>query len=174
MNSHALMYADNTVLVCGNTSKYLVRKNIQEDINVVQEWCKLNKLTLNIKKTKCIIYMSEHKGKSNNPYKIHIKGQLLDEVNEYKYLGTIIDNMPNGEPQYNALIRNLSFNLRSFGKIRRYLTNKAVLMVYKSTILPVIDYNDHYQDLLKVDKLQQNWGLLIVYSQIQKCWITGW
>ena len=37
MNSQALMYADNTVLVCENTSKYLVRKNIQEDINVVHE-----------------------------------------------------------------------------------------------------------------------------------------
>ena len=46
------------------------------------------------------------------------------------------------------------------------------MAVYRSTILPIIDYNDHYQLLWnkdKVDRLQkfQNRGLRTVYANVQ-------
>ena len=54
-------------------------------------------------------------------------------------------------------------------RIRRFLSQNGALTVYKSTILPILDYNDHFQILWnadKRDKLQkmQNWGLRIVFN----------
>ena len=85
---------------------------------------------------------------------------------------TSLDNKLNGDYQFSKLTRNLGYKLKTFGKIRRYLTNKAALTVYKSTILPIVDYNDYFQFLWNTDKVHklqkmQNWGLNIVYNNIQ-------
>ena len=99
-------------------------------------------------------------------------GNIIEEVSSYKYLGTDIDNRLSGDEQFSKLLQMLGFKLRTFSKVRRYLDNKAALSVYKSMILPVIDYNDHFQLLWnknKLDKLQkyQNWGLRMVYYNLQ-------
>ena len=101
-----------------------------------------------------------------------MKGVLLEEVDSYRYLGTVVDKDLSGEPQFSQLTKTLGFKLRTFGKIRRYLTSKAALMVYKSTILPIIDYNDYFQLLWNANNIQklqkyQNWGLRIVFSDRQ-------
>ena len=137
---------------------------MQIDLNLIESWCTKNKLTLNIKKTKIMTYMSSHKRKTYKPFKLYMKGLLLDEVESYKYLGTLVDNKLCGESQHTHLAKSLGFKLKMFGKIRRFLTTKAAMMVYKSTILPIIDYNDHFQLLWNADQVQklqkfQNWGL---------------
>ena len=154
-NCKSCMYADDTVLYCGNVSEKAVRKDLQKDINRVQEWCDTNRLTLNVSKTKIMPFMSDHKRKKFKKYKIYMKGV---QVENYKYLGIMLDNRLSGELQYNKLSKNLGFKLRTFSKIRKYMNVRAALAVYKATILPIIDYNDYYQFLWnndKTDKLQK-------------------
>ena len=133
-------------------------------------YASINKLTLNVKKTKIMTYMSDHKRKQCKEFKFYMKGTIVEEVDKYRYLGTILDNRLSGDPQFTKLTQTLGLKLRTFGKIRRFLSTKAALTVYRSTILPIIDYNDHYQMLWNNNKLQklqklQNWGLRIVYTQ---------
>ena len=54
----------NHVLYCGNVSEKAVRKDLQKDINRVQEWCDTNRLTLNVSKTKIMSFMTDHKRKN--------------------------------------------------------------------------------------------------------------
>ena len=66
-------------------------------------------------------------------------------------------------------MKNLGFKLRTFSKIRKYLNTITALTVYKSTILPIIDYNDYFQYLWNMEKTRklqkiQNWGLRITYA----------
>ena len=171
-SSNVLMYADDTVLYSSHQDSKIVRRRVQKDLDKVQRWCKENRLTLNVGKTKIMTFMSDHKRKSYRQFRFYLNGLLVHEVDMYKYLGTILDNKLNGEHQYNKLLTNLGFKLKTFGKIRRYLTTKAALTVYKSTILPMIDNSDYFQFLWnaeKIHKLQkmQNWGLRIVYTNVQ-------
>ena len=163
------MYADDTVLYCSNVSNKTVCKNLQNDINKVQQWCDTNRLTLNVAKTKIMSFMSDHRRKTCKGYRIYMKGVLIEEVDSYKYLGTFLDNKLNGETQYSKLTKNLGFKIRTFSRIRKFLNNRAALTIYKSTILPIIDYNDYFQFLWnneKTRKLQklQNWGLRVAFS----------
>ena len=171
-HSSALMYADDTVLYSSHLNNKTVRKNVQCDLSKIQNWCKENRLTVNVSKTKTTTFMSDHKRKMYKQFRFYLNGLQVEEVDSYKYLGTILDNRLNGDHQYSKLTKDLGFKLKTFGKIRRYLTNRAALTVYKSTILPIIDYNDYFQQLWTADKkhkLQkmQNWGLRIVYSNVQ-------
>ena len=166
------MYADDTVIYCAHNENRIVRKLLQADLDNVQVWCSQNKLSLNVKKTKIMTFMSDHKRKKYVKFKIYMRGNGIDEVESYRYLGTEIDNRLSGNVQYNKLVRTLGFKLSTFGKVRRFLNTRAALTVYKSTILPLLDYNDHFQLLwnkAKLGKLQkiQNWGLRTVFSKNQ-------
>ena len=163
------MYADDTVIHCGHVNNKTVRKMLQRDLCNVQKWCSTNRLTLNAGKTKFMTFVSDHKRKQNMGFKFYLSGSLVEEVENYRYLGTEIDNRINGDAQCTKLLQTLGYKIRTFGKIRRYLSEKGALTVFKSTILPPIDYNDHFQMLWNADKLGrlqkiQNWGLRIVYG----------
>ena len=108
---------------------------------MVQEWCSVNRLSLNVKKTKFLTFVSDHKRKHTSKFRFLMNGNTLEEVSSYRYLGTEIDNRLNGEMQYNKLMQTLGFKLATFSKIRRFLNTRAALTVYRSTVLPLIDYN---------------------------------
>ena len=86
---------------------------------------------------------------------------IIEEVVTYIYLGTTLDNKLSDDAQYTKTMQ-----------IRWFLKENAALTVYRSTNLPLIDYNDSYQMLWNADKLRrlqklQNWGLRIVYDDRQ-------
>lgn len=60
---------------------------IYKDLNNVSQWLRANKLKLNVNKAKCIFISSE----MNINAVIHIDYVLIERVDEYKYLGVIID-----------------------------------------------------------------------------------
>ena len=169
-HSKVLMYADDTVLYFSSNSCRQARKRLQSDLNNVQQWCLRHRLSLNVSKTKIMSFMSDHKRRLNKvPFKLYMKGREIELVDTYKYLGIHIDCRLNGDAQFTKSTQTLGYKLRTFGKIRRFLTTSAALSVYKSTILPIIDYCDLFQNLWNVDKLNklqrlQNWGLRLVYT----------
>lgn len=48
------LYADDTVLVESDVYGMKVQTKLQSKIDVFTQWCKMNKLTMNIKKTKVL------------------------------------------------------------------------------------------------------------------------
>ena len=167
--SKPLMYADDTVLYVSSSNKRDVRKKLQIDLNNVERWCRENRLSLNVSKTKIMTFMSDHARKKYVKFRLNTGGREIEEVDTYKYLGTHIDNKLNGEDQYSKTMQTLGYKLRTFGRIRRFLDTNAALTVYKSTILPLIDYNDQFQFLWNSEKLQklqkmQTWGLRTVFN----------
>ena len=105
-------------------------------------------ISLNVAKTKVMSFMSDHKRKTNKEsFKLYMKGVEVEHVNTYRYLGIQIDCRLNGDAQYAKTMQTLGLKLRTFSKIRRFLTVRAALTVYKSTILPILDYCDLFQNL---------------------------
>ena len=80
------------VLYCRNDKVKVVCKMLQADLCKVQDWCTKNRLSLNVKKTNFITFMSDHKRKNCMKFQLHMQGTCLEEVNTYRYLGTEIDN----------------------------------------------------------------------------------
>lgn len=73
-----LLYADDTIIICEN------EQDLHKALNVFNEYCKEWKLTVNVKKTKVVIF-SKRKTMPNVNFKLN--NILLEIVNEYKYLG---------------------------------------------------------------------------------------
>ena len=88
-----------------------------------------------------MVYGSRNKlGKIDYTNKLHLGGTALDFVDKYKYLGVTLDK----EMTVNGLlgdvkktVLNQMFNFR---KLRRYITERSAIAIYKQTILPVFDH----------------------------------
>ena len=98
---------------------------------------------INTKKTKIMYFGNTTKMKQLcNNYHNYLYGQTLMIVESYKYLGVILDNHLNFRAHIDSLLKTLRYKLCILSTIQCYLTTTTRLTIYKTTILPYIDYGD--------------------------------
>jgi exonuclease III len=109
-----LLFADDAILL--STTKC----GLQRAINNLQNYCDKWGLTVNPKKTKSMVFNSRGK---NQSIPLLYKGEPLECVQEYKYLGTLFNN--NGS--FTKSCENLyQRGLKAFFKLRRQLAKSTV------------------------------------------------
>lgn len=142
-------------------------KELQQSIDKFMVWTKLSKLTVNITKSKTMsIGPTVRRSKADAD--ISMCGVMLDEISCYKHLGVKIDCNLDFKAHTKGILKNVSHKVYLLGRIRKYLTTKAAEMVFKSTILPLLDVGDVFYDCTTkslLDKLQclQNRAIRIIY-----------
>ena len=138
-------------------------------LNKMYCWCTENQITLNSKKCKCVHFGDRRV--INNDKVPKLGNTRLDRVKQYKYLETVIDEKLKGEAQYNNMTQILSTRKKTFSKIRYLIDEETVVLLYKTTIQPIFDYNYFFYKMLNQDnqdKLQtmQNRFLRMVYRNL--------
>ena len=152
------LYADDTVLVTNALDMFTAHLQLQHDLNNVANWCKGNKLSINIKKTKGMLLGTRSMVKKRNEFpKLKIQGTTIDYVFQYKYLGVTIDEILSFRAHLNNTIKMVAHKISLLNKIRDYITEGAAVTIYKSMILPYLDYGDIFyinSNCNQVKKLQ--------------------
>ena len=136
-NTIVVKYADDTMIVG------LVKNDDDSDyfkcIDFVSNWCKENYLDINVSKTKEVVYDYRKTEVDRSP--VVIDGKDVDAVEEYKYLGLVMDNSltfsGHVEQQIKKVNRRLYFT-RSL--IRLGVNNDIVRMFFNMVIPPVLMY----------------------------------
>ena len=166
-NSKPYLYADDTVMVSNAPNLQMAYLQLQHDLNNVANWCKGNKLSINIKKTKGMLVGTRSMVKKLHLLpKLKIQGGTIDYVFQYKYLGITIDEILSFRTHLNNTIKLVAHKISILSKIRCYITKDASLKLYKTMILPYLDYGDIFfmnSTLKQIKKLQtlQNRALRI-------------
>ena len=113
-------------------------------INSLYDWCNRNKLTINCKKTKyCLFGMRSNIKKSKMlDIQLSLNANILERVCSYKYLGLILDEHLNYNKHVKEMSKLISHKLYLLSKIRRYITQKACITIFKTMVLSVIEYCD--------------------------------
>ena len=158
-----IFYADDTVIL-GKDPLCL-----QRDLAIVYDWCNQNSLTINCKKSQWMHTEILNRDHYEEPL-FKLGKTNLDRVTDYKYLGLLIDSKLTFQTHRTNLINIVNYRLTFFKKIRQYINIEAALLIYKGTILPLMEYADFVIDygiLYMNRKIQslQNQGLYIVYNQ---------
>ena len=144
-NQGITMYADDTLLIAqGETLEALVQA-CQESLNEIINWCNLNKLTVNIDKTKTMTIVPFAKN-VNNDLLVHIDGKQLQQVHKYEYLGVIMDDKLCMNNHIECIIKKVQGKLCTLRKFRKYITTQTALHIYKGLILCHLDYGDFVVD----------------------------
>ena len=92
------LHADNTVLFYASQSYVDTMLAIRDDIRYITQWLNLNKLTLNTRKTKFMIFGMKTRLKQCGDMPIIINGDVIEHVSEFKYWGVILEEMLTFDP----------------------------------------------------------------------------
>ena len=105
--------------------------NLTKVLDELLQWCRFNKLTLNLTKTKCMYFSKQ---KIANPPLLKIGDNVLEYVNHFKYLGIIIDGNLRHYSHLNSVVVFLKQQLGILSRIGQFFNYKASLLYYYSYI----------------------------------------
>ena len=131
------LFADDSVIYRRIESES-DRELLQRDLEMIQKWVTENKLVLNVNKCKVVSFT--RKTTNTCPAVYSIMDQDLEVVNEYKYLGVILDK----ELRWNKHVQKITSeahktigftfrNLRGTGR-------KTKELAYRTIIRPKLEY----------------------------------
>ena len=164
------MFADDTGIVAHGVNLNDVITQIIDDTGKLSKWFGYNKLTVNLDKTKCMYFgKSEHY--EDESVQINVNGVQMELVKSFSYLGIIIDNKLQFNDHIQRCIMQAGHKVYMLSRIRHSINKKTALVVFKSMILPYIEYGNILHGTcteLYKNKLQliQNNGLKITISQL--------
>ncbi len=139
--TNILMYADDTVLYAAGKSVFEVASKLQEDLDRVSIWLKANKLTLNVAKTKSMVFRTLY-FQGGTELHLNIDGAPLEQVPIFKYLGTWLDEKLNFNFHIDKLCNKTRRRLGSISRVRKYVTSDIALSLYMSLVVPHFDFGD--------------------------------
>ena len=137
-----LLYADDTVLLNSNFDLGIASSEPQRDLTSMNKWCAQDKLTINTHKTKVMCFGSKNQLKKINKPDILLNGSRLSYVDSFKYLGITLDPQLNYDLYLSNVLQKVTYKSYILRKIRRFIDVGASLQIYKSMILPYIQYGD--------------------------------
>ena len=110
-----IMYADDTTLLStlqnftSNHSNNSLSYNVNVELTKITQWLAVNRLSLNAKKTKMMIFHSKQNKLSINEIPIiKINDMPIERVTEFKFLGVLIDSNLTWSPHCNYIANKLS------------------------------------------------------------------
>ena len=77
------MFADDTNLLYEHENYETLCMNVNNELSKLNEWFSINKLSLNVKKTNCMVFGKKH---INETLKIRINNEDIVKVSETKFL----------------------------------------------------------------------------------------
>ena len=140
-----LLYADDTVIYkTGAVNQSTC--HLEYDLQNFKKWCDRNQLTMNIKKTKYITFGLKSQTRKIINQELLLDGFKIDKVISYKYLGITLDLNLNFNKHIENCLKLISHKTYLLGKIRRYINRHTAMTIYKTMILPIMEYGDILYD----------------------------
>ena len=133
------MYADDTTLNFNLEEFPLPDRegSINNELDKVNTWLKLNKLTLNTDKTKCMLF---HKRRKVNPLQLSINDQQISQVDQFTFLGVLLDDTLSWKNHINMVTNKLSKIIGILHRLKHYYPDNILLTIYNSLFVPHLNY----------------------------------
>lgn len=139
-HAETVMFADDTTLTIKSKCLNEAIKLMNEDLERVFDWLNMNKLSLNVDKTKWILFLKkEHKNKNIN-LELKINRQNIEKVNKIKYLGVIINEKLNVSDQVEKCTAKAAQKVNMLKRMSNKLTFDTKKIIYDTTIKTNFDY----------------------------------
>ena len=144
-----ILYADDTGLVSSLCSFYddkdkydinEISRDINDELSCVQEWLNINKLSLNVSKTKYMIFHHRQRNIDEFIPDIRINDSPIERVTDFNFLGLQIDQHLNWNAHIQKSSNKISRTLGVMNRLKRYLPTKILRVLYNSLILPHLQY----------------------------------
>ncbi len=100
-----ILFTDDTNIFFSGNNLNRLAKTVNKEMSKLHIWFNINKLSLNLAKTKFILFGKKGVNKNIN---IQVNGKNIERVNEYKVFRVMIDNLLTWRPHMNQLQSKLA------------------------------------------------------------------
>ena len=155
-----ILFADDTNIFYSNSCLKSLNSIIQTEINKVAEWLNVNKLSLNVTKTKFIVLRSSIR-KIKDTIKIIVNSKNIEQVKSTTCLGIIIDKCLTWNDHIAYIMKKIIKASGKISKIRHYVNRNAMKLIYYALVYPYLIYgnlvwgNTYKTRITKIMKIQK-------------------
>lgn len=124
------VFADDIMLVASS------ERNLQNNLNVWNEALQKRGMKINKQKTKVMTI-------GDGEVKVEIEGTEIEQVNQFKYLGVVIENTGTQDAEINERIEKsvkLYYSMNSKFLNKKEVTRQTKMNVYKAVCRPILTY----------------------------------
>ena len=132
-----LMYADDTTLFCNMTDTITVDV-INEELSKICDWLGANKLSLNIVKTKYMLYHSINK-RVIYP-KLKINNNNIDRITQFNFLGVILHERMSWKQHIEHIRLKIAKTIGIIYRLKSIYPSAILLTLYNTLVTPHLHY----------------------------------
>ena len=135
-----IMYADDTTIYFNleDFDRYNLEQDITNELENITLWLKRNKLSLNVQKTKLMIF--HRKQKQINELNILIDGIAIERVESFNFLGLIIDEGISWKKHTDVVKNKISKVVGILYRLNNIFPKNILQTLYNSLIASYINY----------------------------------
>ena len=128
------------LLLVGNLSNFDNKNgndsitNINIELVLLNDWLKLNKLSLNEKKTKFMMFYSQQREVPN--IKLRMDNTDLEPITDFNFLGIIINKHIKWNNHINKIANNIARTNGILNRLKHFLAPGILVNIYNCLILP--------------------------------------
>lgn len=136
------LFADDSLISCSDKDLNVAIRKTQRELDRIEQYLNINKLKLNVDKTKAMILTTKYKYSQINTdiLDISIYGSRIEIVTKIKYLGFYIDNLLTYKDHFEYIKKKIGTKLFFFSRIAGNLSMNSRLLVYQTIIQPHFNY----------------------------------
>ena len=138
------LYADDTSLVeplCTFETNILnISQSINNELVKITNWLALNKLSLNAKKTKMMLFHLSKKNTNNLNLKLCINGTPIEKVKSFKFLGTTLDENMSWNVHAKIVRNKIATVAGTLYRLKRFLPKQALHTIYNALFQPHLNF----------------------------------
>lgn len=161
-----ILFADDTNIFYSSDDYNELVNTVNRELKIIKKWMDTNKLSLNINKTKVMMFGNCNK---MSEQKISIDGIQIEIVSEIKFLGVIIDSKLSWKPHVRYIKTKISKSLSIINKAKLYLDENALRTLYCTLVLPYLTFcvevwGNTYQNTINPLIILQKRALRIIHK----------
>ena len=141
-SSSILMYADDAVVFHAAKDVSSINATLSLELDSINNWMRQNGLIMHKAKTECILFGYSNKLSKTDHFSVCVEGHVQKTVTEFKYLGVVLDGGLSYSAHIKYLLSKVGKRIGMLGRVRNQLTANSADTVFKSFILPQLDYCD--------------------------------
>ena len=142
-NFSTILYADDTTLTsafgsiteCLNSSEML-----SAELCKMYYWLAANRLSLNLDKTKYMVFHNSKKKIDADVLNIKILDYKIEQIDTFNFLGLTINSKMNWDSHIDKISNKISRTVGILNKLKHFLPRSILLTIYNALITPHLNY----------------------------------
>ena len=130
-------FADDSNITYSSLNLEQAIKTVEHEFHQVLDWLAANKLIINLSKTHLMLFTTRPRPENIS---ILVKGQLIHEIKEIKFLGVVLDNDLKWNSHIEYIAKKISKSVSILKMLKFTFPSNVLKNIYFSLIYPYYTY----------------------------------